>query len=247
MLKAVSSLIGASVLSMWLATGTAHAIAYTFDVVSPSGGCSEACAANVSITPGAGTLTITLTDTQANPHSAGDLLSGLTISTNLGSLGTATLGSQAGGLITVASTTGPYTTSGGPPTHWGAGVSGATFVLETAGSFAVGGAPINMIIGPPNGSGNYTGVASVTDGHFSPYINGTGTFVIDDSLITAATVITGVNFLFGTTPDTSLSGTACVVGTPGCVSAIPEPSTLVLLGAGLLALGLLRRRNVARF
>jgi hypothetical protein len=79
------------------------------------------------------------------------------------------------------------------------GTASGQIVLETAGTFSGGGTPINMIIGPPDASGNYSsGNSSVVDGHFSPYIQGTGTFVITDSAITSATTITGVMFAFGT-------------------------------------------------
>jgi PEP-CTERM motif len=224
---------------------TAQATTFDFNV---TGGCSEACAANASITPGAGTLLVVLNDTEANPRSAGDLLSSIEI-TPSGSAGTPTLSSQAGSLITVTSTTGPYTTSPGPPTHWGTGASGSMIVLETAGSFAVGGAPINMIIGPPDGSGNYSSAnSSITNGNFSPYINGTGTFDIADSAITAATTITGVTFDFGTTPDTFLVGSACTPGTPNCASGpplIPEPSALALVGSALVLFGFVWRRRSA--
>jgi hypothetical protein len=113
-------------------------------------------------------------------------------------------------------------------------------VLETAGPFAVGGAPINMIIGPPDGSGNYSnGNASVVDGHFSPYINGTGTFVISDSAITATTVIcpTCVTFDFGTGPDTFQPG-----------REVPVPAALPLFVTGIGGLGLLgwRRKRKAQ-
>jgi hypothetical protein len=229
--KSLSVLAGvAAVLLLPLfATSGAQATPFYFNVTSPSGGCSEACAANAVITPGAGTLTVVLNDTEANPASAGDLLSSIEI-TPSGTLGTPTLTSQAGTLITVASTSGPYTTSPGPPDHWGVGTSSGQIVLETAGTFAVGGAPINMIIGPANGSGDYTGNSSVTDGHFSPYIDGTGTFVIADASITTSTTITGVNFDFGTKPDTTLAGSVCTPGTANC--AVPAP----LIGHGLLVL-----------
>jgi hypothetical protein len=205
---------------MFALAGAAQATSFTFTV---TGGCSEACSGTAVITPGAGTLTVVLTDTQANPHSAGDLLSSIEI-TPSGGPGTTTGLTQAGQLITVTSNTGPYGTSPGPPTHWGVGVEGSQIVLETAGPFAVGGKPINMIIGPPNGSGNYSnGNASVVDGQFSPYINGTGTFVISDSAITAATTIAGVTFDFGTAPDTFLPGVP-----------VPEPSSFALLGLGFM-------------
>ena len=67
-----------------------------------------------------------------------------------------------------------------------------------------------MIIGPPDAMGNYSNSnSSVNDGHFSPFINGTGTFVINDAMITAMTNLTNtsVAFLFGTGLDFTKPGT----------------------------------------
>lgn len=225
--------------------GVAKATPFFFDV---TGGCSEACAANAVITPGAGSLTVVLNDTQANPRSAGDLLSSIEI-TPSGAVGTPSLFSQAGSLITITSNTGPYVTSPGPPTHWGVGASGSEIVLETAGSFAVGGKPIDMIVGPPDGSGNYSNANNgfLTSG-FSPFLNGTGTFIISDSAISADTTITAVSFDFGTGPDTTLPGSVCTPGTPNCASGppipTPEPSALALLGGALVIFGVIWRRKM---
>lgn len=248
-MRKINAFLGGALAAAALAAagGAAKAGPFFFSV---TGGCSEACAANAIITPGAGTLTVVLNDTEANPRSAGDLLSSIEITPN-GSVGSPILSSQLGQLITVTSTTGPYVTSPGPPDHWGVGASGGQIVLETAGPFAVGGKPINMIIGPTDGSGNYSNSnSSINDGHFSPYINGTGTFVIADAAITANTTITGVSFNFGTGPDTVLTGSVCIPGTPNCGSGPPppppppvtEPSTLAVIGGALMLLGLAWRR-----
>ena len=187
---------GAGAVALFASSG-AQAVPFSF---TASGGCSEACSASATITPGAGTLTAVLTDTQANPRSAGDLLSSIEI-TPSGALGTPTLTSQNGSLIDVTPGAATGTPVAGNPTHWGVGTSGGQIVLETAGPFAVGGKPINMIIGPaPFTNSN----ASI--GNFDPYIDQTGTFVINDPSITASTSITGVVFNFGTGPDTFITG-----------------------------------------
>jgi hypothetical protein len=243
MRKFLSFAAGAVTASVLLAAGgVANATPFFFNV---TGGCSEACAANAEITPGAGTLTVVLNDTQANPRSAGDLLSSIEI-TPSGAVGSPSLTTQAGALIDVTST-GPGTPVAGGPTHWGVGTSGGQIILETAGTFAGMMQPINMIIGPPDGSGNYSDSnSSINDGHFSPYINGTGTFTISDAAITATTSITAVSFDFGTGPDTTLPGSVCTPGTPNCASGppgIPEPSALALFGGALVIFGMISRRK----
>jgi hypothetical protein len=88
-----------------------------------SGGCSETCAAYASITPGDGMLTITLTDTEANPRSAGDLLSGIDFTIN-GIPGTASLASATGSLVSVGKG-GAASSVLGDLDHWGSACPGA--------------------------------------------------------------------------------------------------------------------------
>lgn len=223
-----------AIVAMTALSGAAGA--QTFNFMS-SGTCgSEACSAYAAITPGNGTLTVVLTDMQANPVSAGDLLSAIKITLSSSAI-TATLSSQNGALIDVIGN-GPGASVAGAPTHWGVGVSGSQIILETAGSFAVGGKPIDMIIGSP-GTGGYTnGNSSITNGHFSSYINGTATFVLADAAITKATTMTSIEFGFGTTPDTFLAGVH--------VKPAPEPASLGLFITSLLGLSLVARRNRCR-
>jgi hypothetical protein len=119
---------------MLVAGGPAAANVISFNVTGgpPGPGCSEACAANATITTNAGSLLVTLNDTQANPRSAGDLLSSIEITTSSGA-GTPSLMTQAGALIDVTPGASSGTPVAGSPTHWGVGVSGGQIVLETAG------------------------------------------------------------------------------------------------------------------
>jgi hypothetical protein len=239
-----STVLGGAVAAAALlaAAGAADATPFFFNA---SGTCSEACAANAVITPGAGELTVVLNDTQADPRSAGDLLSNFEI-TPSGTLGSASLSTQSGSLITVESNTGPYTITAGPPTHWEAGTSGSQIVLDAFG----GPMAENLIIGPPDASGNYSSAnSSITMSTHNPYINGTGTFVILDSAITADTTITAATFSFGTMlNENTLPGSVCTPGTPNCGSGpplVPEPSALALIGSALVMFGFVwRRRSV---
>jgi hypothetical protein len=94
-----------------------------------------------------------------------------------------------------------------------------------------GGQPSQMIL--PAGATYPAGNASITDGKFSPYVDGPGTFVLMLSGVTAATTITGVRFSFGTGPDTFIT-----VGT-----VVPLPGALPLFATGLVGLGLLGMRR----
>ena len=75
--KSAPMLAGAAALgALVFGTVAAQANPFLFEV---TGGCSEACAATASITVAAGQLTVVLSDTEANPRSAGDLLSSIEI------------------------------------------------------------------------------------------------------------------------------------------------------------------------
>ena len=120
--------------------------------------------------------------------------------------------------------------------HWGLATSGSSVVLGTAGSAAAPGNPIYMIL-PVAG---ITGPgASLSNGHFDPYVLGSANFFLADAGITASTVLTaanlsGVTVGFGTTPDTTLTA-----------QVAPEPASLTLLAIGCVTLGAigLRRRQ----
>jgi hypothetical protein len=200
-------------------------------------GSDGALHAEADFTVSAGQIQVTITNllSAATIISIGQSVSDLsfTLSNAPGALGTATASGQ---LVNVA-VGGGITNVSGTPARWinsaiggGVTISGNTVTLE-----AIGHGQPNQLILPADGGGGYPDANASIRVH-SPDTDGPATFTIDLAGVTDLTTITAVTFSFGTGPDTFLDGT------PGGPS-VPEPTTLVLLGSGLLGLCYARRRR----
>jgi hypothetical protein len=224
-------------LALILGASTAHADSITY--TATGSGSDGSLGATAAFTTGTGTISIVLSDTLAASviRSAGQALSDLsfTLSNAPGTLGATTASGQLGNV----SGTGVVTYTTGSPTRWfGAGgqgsftISGNTIRLESIG----GGQPSQMIIPTMTNGGTYTNVNNGFQ-NFDPYVIGPATFTLALSGVNPNTTVTGATFSFGTGPDTFVPGTG------GTTPPIPEPSSLVLIGTGLIgATGMLRRK-----
>lgn len=201
--------------------------------ITPPGSTSGGGPVNASatFTTGAGTLSITLTDLQANPTDVAQLISDLDFVLSNGAT-TGTLSSSSGQEITVNGG-GTFTLGNTVSTGWGLNnnVSGG-LQLDALGFVG----PAHLLIGPPGGGGTYSNAngSIAGNGPHNPFLNQTATFNLAIAGVTASTTINSATFSFGTTAGQN------VPGTPS--ASIPEPETWAFLGTGLLALGLFRKK-----
>jgi hypothetical protein len=233
-----SKILGIGIPLLGLAMA-AHAGSFTFDTSAgamESGG--NAVNAQAVVTTGAGQVSVTLYDLLVNPTTAAQLLSDFSFSLS----GTTTLGS-------LASSSGQEITVAGPGSTVGSTVAtGWIFSSPSAGSYllnvlgAGGAGPSHLIIGAP-GAGGYTNAngSIAGNGPHNPFLNQSATFTLNITGVTTDTTVSNAVFSFGTTAGDDVTG--CLVGGPSCASStVPEPISLSLVGGGLLALGLLRKR-----
>jgi hypothetical protein len=195
--------------------------------------------ADVSTT--AGVLTITLTNLLDNPHAAGQLLSdfGFTLANNTtgqpffvngGSI------SSSHGIDRTIASNGTFNIPGAPvPALWNLEINSGKGSYRLCDLCPGGDSPAHTIIGGPSNDGfHYTGNSSITNGSHSPYLFGPTTFTIQIAGLSWDIYVDSAFFSFGTQEGDNVTGTCILSCLPN--RHIPEPSSLLLLGAGIGAL-----------
>jgi len=211
---------------------TAHAGSFTFQTAAgatESGG--NPVNASASITTGAGTVTITLFNLLVNPNTVAQNISDFHFSLS-GTTALGSLFSSSGQEINVAAN-GSATTGNTVATGWAfTSPSTGSYLLNVLGT-AIG--PAHTILGAPGAGGTYSNAGGSIAGNdpHNPFLNQSATFTLNITGVTAATTVSNVVFSFGTVGGNDV---------PGGGSSVPEPLSLSLVGGGLLALGLLRKR-----
>lgn len=205
----------------------AHADTVTYDTPAGSTTSGGAVDASATFVTGDGTLSITLTDLQANPTDVAQLISDLSFVLSNGAT-SGTIVSSAGQEVTIA-TNGTPTLGAVVATGWGLNSTATGLQLDALGVFT---SPTHLIIGPPDGTGIYSNAngSIAGNGPHNPFLNGSATFLLDIAGVTADTTISSATFSFGTT-----EGADLVPGTTGTTS-VPEPGSLALLLVGGMVL-----------
>jgi hypothetical protein len=223
-----------------IGAGAAHANSFVFTTPAGSNAGGGPVSATAMVTTGAGTVTIMLSNLQANITDVAQAISDFAFTLSGGAT-TGTVSSSSGQEITIASN-GTFTLGSTVATGWGLDSSGGTFhlcVLGANNGTCMGTAgPAHLIIGPPAGGGTYTAAngSIAGNGPHNAFLNQSATFTLAIAGVTAATNVTSATFSFGTTAGANVPGTPT-----------PEPGTLALFGTGLLGCaGLLRRWLAAR-
>jgi hypothetical protein len=212
-----------------------HASVITFATPEGSTAGGQPVDATVTFTTTDTSVSIVLTNLEANPTSVIQNLSDLEFTFSQDVFPSAIGGSDSAQAVTVHSD-GTFTLGSTSSTGWGLSAPNHHAVLLNVLGTPTG--PAHTIVGPP-GPGNLYSNANGSiagNGPHNPFLNQTADFTITFPLpLLSGVTVTSATFSFGTTAGNDVSGVP--------VTTVPEPSFsgAVALGLGILLIAVGRR------
>jgi len=213
----------------------ASANVITFETPSGSTTSGGAVDAKAIFTTGAGTLTITLENLEADPNDVAQCVSALGFGLTTGQTTASTYSGSAKERTVNGNKT--FTDGGVVSAGWILGTSGGGLKLDDlAGSGHAG--PAHLLIGGPAGDNKYDNSNGSIKGNgpHNPFLAGDLTFTLNIAGLTSASSINNVWFQFGTTEGQD------IVRIPPPPSVPDGGTTVALLGTALTGLAMLRRK-----
>jgi hypothetical protein len=224
-----------AVLAAFTATQASAQTTITFDTplgATTSGGAVDATA---TFTISGDTIEIMLTNLQANPTSVAQALSGLDFVLSTGRTSGVLSASSAQQVTILKNQT--FTLGSTSVTGWGLNDGMRGGLQLTALGFS---GPGTLLIGPSGGTTYSDANGSIAGNRpHNPFLSQSATFTITIPCLSGSASITSATFLFGTNG----SNPESVVGIPAAPAVTPEPTTMLLFGSGLAALGAALRRK----
>jgi PEP-CTERM motif len=217
---------------------TAHAAVITYSTPDNSTLDGQDIAATATFTTTNGGFTLLLENLVNDPVSIIQNLSGIQFTVTDATSGS--LASSAGTPRTIASN-GTFVDGPVGPTDWLFTFGAGAFSLTALGANG----PDQTIVGAPGAANTYGSANGSIAGNnpHNPFLALNAAFQIAALGVTDQSQISDVVLFFGTGP-TALSA-VCSDGCPD-VTTVPEPTSLMLLGAGLLGLTYAQRKKSAR-
>ncbi len=237
------AIVGAALACVVLVFGPASARGDMITFITPTGSTTggQNVDATATITTSLNTVTISLRNLEADPKSDVQNINGVIFSfSNFTPPATGvTISGNSGIVDRTVNADGTFSNMSATTTDWKVSVTTmptpATITLTTIGNAH---APQTVIGDPSSKTGIYSNANnSIAGSVHNPFLADTPVFTLHVEGVTASTDIASVLFAFGTTNTTANT----VVG-----HAVPEPSSLALIGLGGAACLALRRRRARR-
>lgn len=207
----------------------------TFDTPAGATTSGGAVDASATFTISGDTISITLTNLEANPTSVAQALSGLNFTLSTGET-SGTLTSSSAQQVTILGNQ-TFTLGSTAATGWGLNNNVSGGLQLTALGFS---GPATLLIGPAGGATYSDANGSIAGNNpHNPFLDQTATFTITIAGLSDSATISSATFLFGTDAE----NTESVPGVPESPTVTPEPTTMLLFGSGLAALGAALRRR----